>query len=95
MARTAHINIRTEPDTKTNAEAIYSSFGLSLADAINVFLNMSIIEGGFPFSIKQPRYNDETEHALQETRDIMTGKQKAKRYSSAQELFAELDAELK
>ena len=49
MARTANINVRTEPQTKSGAEAIYSNFGLSLSDAINVFLNMSIIEGGFPF----------------------------------------------
>ena len=56
MARTANINVRTEPDTKAEAEALYSSFGLSLSDAINVFLNMSIMEGGFPFSVKQPKF---------------------------------------
>ena len=61
MARTANINVRTEPDTKSGAEAVYSRFGLSLSDAINVFLNMSIMEGGFPFSVKQPRFNKETE----------------------------------
>lgn len=93
MARTANINVRTEPDTKTGAEAVYSSFGLSLSDAINVFLNMSIMEGGFPFSIKQPRYNKETEASMLEARDIIAGKQDARRYSSARELFNDLDAE--
>lgn len=93
MARTANINVRTEPDTKKGAEAVYSSFGLSLSDAINVFLNMSIMEGGFPFSIKQPRYNKETEASMLEARDIITGKQDARRYSSARELFYDLDAE--
>ena len=93
MARTANINVRTEPDTKAGAEAVYSSFGLSLSDAINVFLNMSIMEGGFPFSIKQPRYNKETEAAMLEARGIIAGKQDARRYSSAKELFNDLDAE--
>ncbi len=93
MARTANINVRTEPSTKARAEAVYSSFGLSLSDAINVFLNMSIMEGGFPFSVKQPRYNSETEAAILEARDIMLGKQDVHRYSSAKELFDELDAE--
>lgn len=93
MARTANINVRTEPDTKAGAEAVYSSFGLSLSDAINVFLNMSIMEGGFPFSIKQPRYNKETEAAMLEAREIIAGKQDARRYSSAKELFNDLDAE--
>ena len=93
MARTANINVRTEPDTKANAEAIYSSFGLSLSDAINVFLNMSIMEGGFPFSVKQPRYNKETLAAIAEAREVLSGRLDARRYSSAKELFNELDAE--
>jgi len=93
MARTANINVRTEPDTKTGAEAVYSRFGLSLSDAINVFLNMSIMEGGFPFSIKQPLYNKETEESMLEARAIIAGKQDARRYSSARELFDDLDAE--
>ena len=42
---------------------------------------------------KQPRYNAKTETAMQETRDIMTGKKEAKSYSSADELFMELEAE--
>lgn len=94
MARTANINVRTEAETKSGAEAVYSRFGLSLSDAINVFLNMSIMEGGFPFAVKQPRYNQETEAAILEARSIMAGKQDARRYSSAKELFEELDAEV-
>ena len=93
MARTANINVRTEPDTKSRAEAVYSSFGLSLSDAINVFLNVSIMEGGFPFEVKQRRFNQETESAMLEARNIMGGRQDARRYSSAKELFDELDAE--
>lgn len=93
MARTANINVRTEPQTKSNAEAVYASFGLTLSDAINVFLNMSIIEGGFPFEVKQPRYNRETEAAIAEAKDIIAGKIDAHRYSSAKELFDEIDAE--
>ena len=93
MARTANINVRTEPNTKSGAEAVYARFGLSLSDAINVFLNMSIMEGGFPFSVKQPRFNQETEAAMFEAREIISGKQSARRYSSAKELFDELDAE--
>ncbi len=91
MARTANINVRTEPNTKSGAEAVYARFGLSLSDAINVFLNMSIIEGGFPFSVKQPRFNQETEEAMLETKDILTGKKNAHRYSTAKELFEEID----
>ena len=74
MAKTANINLRIEPSTKAKAEALFSSFGITVTDAINIFLNTSIMEGGFPFQIKQPRYNHETELALQEARDILSGK---------------------
>ena len=93
MARTAYINVRTEPSIKTGAEAVYSQFGLSLSDAINVFLNMSIMEGGFPFAVKQPQFNQETEAAILEARKIIAGKQKTRRYASAKDLFNELDSE--
>jgi DNA-damage-inducible protein J len=43
--------------------------------------------------MKQPRYNAETEAAMQEARDIPSGKVKAKSYASARELADELMAE--
>ena len=52
------------------------------------------MEGGLPFEMKQPRYNAETEAAMKEARDIMNGTISTKSYSSARELFIELDAEM-
>ena len=93
MPKTANINLRIEPDIKAQADAVFSSLGISITDAINVFLHASIMEGGFPFQPKQPRYNRETLMAMQEARDIMAGKVEAKRYSSLSGLLADLDAE--
>ncbi len=91
MAKTANINLRIEPQIKAQAEALFSSFGISVTDAINIFLNTSIMEGGFPFQIKQPRYNKETELAILEARKIMDGSIDSKGYSSLSELISELD----
>lgn len=44
--------------------------------------------------VKQPRFNAETEAAMQEARDITSGKIAAKSYASVRELFDELDAEM-
>ena len=93
MPKTANINLRIEPDIKAQADAVFSSLGISITDAINVFLHASIMEGGFPFQPKQPRYNRETLMAMQEARDIMAGRVEAKRYSSLSGLLADLDAE--
>ena len=40
------------------------------------------MERGFPFQIKQPRYNHQTELAIQEASDIMNGKVQPKVYHS-------------
>ena len=93
MAKTANINIRIEPDVKHNAEDLFGSFGICITDAINIFLRTSIMEGGFPFAIKQPSYNIETLSALAEARDILSGKVQTKTYNSPEELFEDLDAE--
>ena len=55
--------------------------------------NVFIMKGDFPFSVKQPRFNQETEAAILEARDILSGKKDTRRYSSVKELFEELDAE--
>ena len=52
MAKTSHVNIRMEPSVKVQAEAVFAALGITLTDAINVFLYSSIMEGGFPFQPK-------------------------------------------
>ena len=91
MAKSATLSIRTDPAVKAQAEAIYQGFGITLTDAVNIFLRKSIMEGGLPFDMRQP--NAETISALREAEDIIAGRVDAKRYGSARELFAELDAE--
>ena len=93
MTKTANINLRIEPSTKAQAEELFSSFGITVTDAINIFLRTSIMEGVFPFQIKLPRYNHQTELAIQEARDIMNGKVQPKVYHSVDELFNEVIGE--
>jgi len=93
MAKTANLNIRIDPATKAGAERLFSCFGITVSDAVTIFLRQSLMVGGLPFEMKQPRFTLETETALREARDIASGKLAAKSYSSAKELFTELDAE--
>ena len=51
MSRTAVLNLRIEPEVKAEAEELFGSFGLTVTDAINVFLRQSLMHGGFPFEI--------------------------------------------
>ena len=64
---------------------------MTLTEAINVFLHKSVMEGGLPFDVRQPRYNVETEAAMHEARDIMSGKVEADSLDTAAAMFAALD----
>ena len=92
MAKTASLNIRIDPETKAGAEKLFSSFGITVTDAVNMFLHQSLMMGGLPFDLKQPRYNAVTEAAIREANDIIAGKIKVKTYSSVAEMNADIDA---
>ena len=77
----------------SQAEAILSQLGMTINEAIEIFLRQIILVGGIPFPIKQLDYNTETEAAIQEARDIISGKVNAKSYSSVAEMNADIDLE--
>jgi DNA-damage-inducible protein J len=70
MAKTANIKVRVAPEVKTEAERLFARFGITVTDAINIFLHQSLMVGGLPFEVKLPGYNAKTEAALREARDI-------------------------
>ena len=90
MAKTVTINMRVDPEVKSSAESIFASLGMTLTEAINVFLHKSVVEGGLPFDVRQLRYNTEMEAAMREARDIMNGTIKADSYDSAATMFSAL-----
>lgn len=89
MGKTATLNMRVDPRVKEQAEQVYAQFGMNLTDAVNVFLHKSILEGGLPFNLRQPRCNAETEAAMHEAREIAAGRVVPRRYASVGELMAD------
>ena len=52
MTRTAEVKTRTTAQIKADATAVYARWGISLSDAINIFLAKSIEVGGLPFDMR-------------------------------------------
>lgn len=52
MSKTATINMRIEPEVKAQVEELYAHFGMSVTDAITMFLHISLIVGGLPFDVR-------------------------------------------
>jgi len=57
MAKSASMYIRIDPQIKADVEAIYSQYGMSLTEAINVFLYQSRNIGGLPFDLRPVKSN--------------------------------------
>jgi DNA-damage-inducible protein J len=74
MAKTAKLNIRVEPKTKEAAEKLFANFGITISDAVNIFLHQSILAGGIPFDLKLPQPNTTTRAAMAEVEDMINGK---------------------
>ena len=58
------IQVRTDEATKTQSSEIFNMLGITMSDAINMFLRQSILHGGLPFELKIPKYNKATLDAL-------------------------------
>ncbi len=53
MAKTHILHIRVEPKVKEKAEETLNDLGLSISEAVNVFLNQVILNEGIPFEIRK------------------------------------------
>ena len=65
-----NLNISTDKEIKETAEKIYSSLGLNMTTAINMFLRASIRKRGIPFELRLDVLSDETIKAIEEGRKI-------------------------
>ena len=52
LSTLAIILVRIWPQIKADAAAVYARWGISLSDAINIFLAKSIEVGGLPFDMR-------------------------------------------
>lgn len=93
LIKDTNFNMRMNKQKKKSLEELYGNLGMTLAEAVNIFFEKSLMEGGIPFDVRVPKYSKDTIAAIKEAKDIMSEKVEAKTYGSAKELFDELDAE--
>ncbi len=47
--KTSTFQMRINPEVKRQAEDMFSAYGLTLTDAVNIFIQQSLTEKGLPF----------------------------------------------
>lgn len=92
MATTTPTQIRIDKQIKDEATALFSSLGMDMSGAVNIFLRQCILRGGLPFSVELPRYNQETLDAMVEARRISKDPS-VPHYSSVEEMVRAIEAE--
>ena len=84
------MTIRMNRTVKQEAQQLFANLGMDMTTAINVFLRQAIYHNGLPFEVHFENPNATTIAALEEG-DRMIKDQDAKRFSSVDELFDELE----
>lgn len=106
MSKAAILRARVDSEKKTAAELVFSKLGISLGDAINLFLGQVCIQKGIPFALTtrphldltnatigeiEDRYAERIPNA--ETRAALNEKTaKARRHKSASQLLKSIKA---
>jgi len=106
MAKTAILRTRVDFQKKQAAEAVLAKLGISVGDAINLFLSQVGIQKGIPFPLTARRQLDLSNATLEEIEERYAGRvlnaktraalsedtRKAPRYKSAGQLLKVLKA---
>ncbi len=87
MAQTSMLHVRVDDDVKAQASEALASMGLSVSDAVRIFLKRVVNDQAFPLELKVP--NAETRKAIEESRAMM--KKRQARFATADALFNDLE----
>ena len=85
-AQTSMLHVRVEDSIKAQATQALDAMGLSMAEAVRLFLHRVVAEQAFPLELKLP--NAQTRAAIEESRAMMA---RVPRFNSAEALFDDLN----
>ena len=86
-AHTSMLHVRIDDETKAQATQALAAMGLSVSDAVRLFLHRVVVDQAFPLELKVP--NAKTRKAMAEADEIISTHHA--RFSTAAELFDDLE----
>ena len=84
--RSSMLHIRVDDSTKEQATEALASMGMSVSDAVRIFLHRVVADQAFPIELKVP--NNETRLAMKQARAKMAARRS--RFTTAEALFDDL-----
>lgn len=67
---TVPTQIRIDESVKREANDLFSTLGMDMSSAVNIFLRQCVLRGGLPFSVELPQYSQRVLDAAEEARRI-------------------------
>ena len=86
MAREATIHARIDAQTKSQAQSVLNELGMTLTEAITLYLRQIVFRKGIPFDVRIP--NELTMKTIEKSE----GGEELHEASSVEEMFKELDS---
>ncbi len=85
---TKMLHVRVDDDVREDASDVLDALGMTMSDAVRIFLHRVAATQSFPLELKVP--NEETLAALKEARVIR--KARKARFETPEALFSDLNA---
>lgn len=85
LLKTTDVRCRIDEDLKARATEVLSACGLSISDAMRLFLRQVVVTQGLPFDVRVP--SEKTARAIIEAQDIR------QRFDSVHEMLRDIDGE--
>lgn len=83
--------VRINDKIKDEVTPILDDLGLSLSEAINVFLRQVIMTESIPFTIKKAKYSAEMMAAIKEADEMLKNPDKYKSFDNVDDLVEDLN----
>lgn len=83
--------VRINDKIKDEVTPILDDLGLSLSEAINVFLRQVIMTESIPFTIKKTKYSAEMIAAIKEADEMLKNPEKYKSFDNVDDLMEDLN----
>lgn len=91
-SNTTNVTIRLDKELRDTAADFFEGLGMSLSTAINIFIRKCMMEDKIPFDIGYAAPNKKLMAAMLEAEGLINNPN-AKRYSSVEEVIADLENE--
>lgn len=84
---TSMLHVRIDDDTKAQATEALAALGLSVSDAVRLFLRRVVVDQAFPLELKVP--NAKTRAAMADAEKIVRSRKA--RFATFEEMVADLE----